>query len=522
MRRLICLLLASTAMLLTACGGGSSDSNQGDARPPIRRTSIVTDVGAIRFLEQATFGVTEQSISQVKKLGFEAYLDEQFRLSESRYDRPDGDRTFRKLQQRFFNNAINGNDQLRQRMAFALSHIFVVSADGLPIDAIYAYHNFLLKNAFANYYDLMKGASLHPTMGKFLDMANNAAGNPNENYARELMQLFSIGLFLLNEDGSLALDSSGRPIPTYSQDDVENLARALTGWTYATQPGKVRKSYNSPYYLASMQVSESLHDYTSKTILNGVYLSAGQTAEQDLTDSLTAIFMHQNVAPFVSMRLIQHFVTSNPSPAYIERVSRVFNNNGAGVKGDLISVLKAILLDDEARRVDYSLLVEPADGKLKEPLLFITSLIRSLKVKSNGYELSTRAERMGQRLFLPPSVFGDFPPDYKLSETELYGPEFKLQTSPGIVGRINFVRDLLYDGLPEGTTFDMSPWISLAADTEKLVNKIDTTLLRGLMSQEMSYLLTTWIDSIDAKDTKLRAQTGLYLAATSSQYSVQH
>lgn len=523
MRRLSDYIFLGAVILLTACGGGggTGSDKSGGLEPPVERSAIVTDIGAIRFLEQATFGPTPESISRVKQIGFEAYIDEQFGLSESNYDRLGSGGTLKNLEQNFFANAINRNDQLRQRMAYSLGNIFVVSAVVLNNTSLQDFHQFLLENALSNYYDLLKGVSLHPSMGRFLDMVNNAAGNPNENYARELMQLFTLGLYLMNEDGSPVIGPNAQPTPAFNQNDVESLARALTGWTYATQIGNVKKTRNPAYFYALMEASEALHDYDSKTLFSTEYLPAGQTAPQDLEGALSAIYRHQNIAPYISIRLIQQFVTSNPSPDYIRRVSKVFNNNGAGVKGDLRAVMKAILLDEEARRIDYSLITKPADGKLKEPVLFITGLIRSLQAKSNGYELSTIGLKMGQRIFVPPSVFGYFPSDYRLAEYELYGPEFNLQTSSAIIHRINFARDLIYQALPTGTELPLEQWIALAADTSKLVDKIDMTLLRGLMTQEMRYTLTSLIDSIDVKNLKLRAQTGLYIVATSPQYSVQ-
>ena len=522
MRHLRDSMLIGLMLLLTACGGGGGGGGgtTGVSEAPIKRSAIVTDVGALRFLEQATFGPSPKSLNRVKALGFNAYLDEQFALRSSYFDKPASDANIIPLQDRFFNNAINQEDQLRQRMAYALSKIFVVTSDAVGKDGIFTYYSFLLENAFSNYYDLLKGISLHPSMGKFLDMANNSAGTPNENYARELMQLFSLGLFMLNEDGSPLLDTNGQPIPTYTQSDVENLARALTGWTYTTKPGNVNKTFNYTYYYGPMQVSESIHDYGPKSII-GVYLPSGQTAQQDLEASLDVIFRHQNVAPFVSTRLIRHFVTSNPSPEYIQRVSKVFNNNGAGIKGDLRAVLTAILLDEEARRVDYSELAEPTDGKLKEPVIFITGLLRALDAESNGYGLANHAMSMGQVLFDPPSVFGDFPPDYMLSGTDIYGPEFSLHTSPTIVGRINFVRALMYNQ-PYGNTLDLSQWVAISADTSKLIDRLNSTLLRGMMSQSMRQVLFDMIDSIDVKKGELRVRAGLYIAATSSQYNVQH
>ena len=263
------------------------------------------------------------------------------------------------MQAAFFQNTVTGQDQLRQRVAFALSQIWVVSFSGLPIAyAFPPYWRIFRDNAFGNYRDLIHAVTLSPAMGRYLNMANNNKANPakntsaNENYARELMQLFTLGLTQLNPDGTPVLDQNNNPIPTYDQTVVTNMAKVLTGWTYPTAPGATPKNNNPEYFFGQMFAVESEHDTSAKTIFGNITIPAGQTAEQDLDSLLDALMAQPTMAPFVSQQLIQHLVTSNPSPQYIARVSSVFENDGNGVTGNLQAVITAILTDPEARAGD--------------------------------------------------------------------------------------------------------------------------------------------------------------------------
>jgi uncharacterized protein (DUF1800 family) len=274
------------------------------------------------------------------------------------------------------------------------------------------YMDLLLGNAFGNYRTLLQEITLNPAMGNYLDMVNNDKPNPatgrtaNENYARELLQLFSIGLYKLNPNGSLKLDPAGNPIPTYDQAVIEGLARVFAGWTYAPLPAAAPRAHNPTNYLAPMVHWAPNHDLGAKTILDGQVLPAGQTGEADLEATLDAIFNHPNVGPFVR-QLIQHLVTSNPSPGYVARVAAAFADNGGGVRGDMQAVVRAVLLDPEARRaatVDF--------GRPREPLLFITSLLRKLVATGDGWGLTGYAGNMRQNPLSPPTVFSFFVPDY--------------------------------------------------------------------------------------------------------------
>ncbi len=284
-------------------------------------------------------------------MGFTNWLAAQFALNTS--DLPDqpilnaagkSNNNILPVQAAFFNNALSGQDQLRQRVAFILSQIWVVSQQvGLPQAYAYPpYWRIFRDNAFGNYRDVIKAVTLSPAMGRFLNMANNNKGNvakgtvPNENYARELMQLFTLGLAQLNLNGSPVLQNNV-PVPTYNPSVVTNMSRVLTGWTYPTAPGATPKTNNPPYFIGQMFAVDALHDMTAKTIFGNVTIPAGQTAEQDLESLLDALMAQPTMAPFISQQLIEHLVTSNPSPGYIQRVATVFENDGQGVTGKLAS-----------------------------------------------------------------------------------------------------------------------------------------------------------------------------------------
>jgi uncharacterized protein (DUF1800 family) len=295
----------------------------------------------------------------------------------------------------------------------------VASGQVFSINKPYAYvpyQNILLDNAFGNYETILTQVTLSPVMGNYLDMVNNPASTnpnqqPNENYARELMQLFSIGVNKLNIDGTVQTDASGNAIPSYNEDVIKGFARALTGWTYSPAPGATSQSFNPPYYGANMIAVEKYHDAGSKQLLDTTVLPAGQTAAQDMTAAVHTVFMPPNVGPFLATRLIQHLVTSNPSPGYVARVATMFNDNGSGVRGDLGAVVRAVLLDPEARGGMHS---EGNYGHLREPALFVAQLYRSLGGVSDGIWLKDRSNEMGQNLFYPDTVFNYYPADYAL------------------------------------------------------------------------------------------------------------
>ena len=411
---------------------------------------------ASRLLDQASFGPTLSTIAHVQSVGIEGYLQEQFTVPPTlfrpfSYAAPLTSCTATALtfcvQSEWWNGLLYGPDQLRQRVAFAFSEIFVVSTtDGINTMAIPQYQGVLVNDAFGNFEKLLKDVALTPAMGGYLNMLHSAAQSggkiANENFARENMQLFTTGINLLNLDGSLQLDGNGNPIPVYNQDQVQAFAKAYTGWTYATSAGSIPATFpnRTPNFTVPMVPVESAHDTSSKTLLNNTVLTGGQTAEQDLDGAISNLFNHPNTGPFVCGQLIQHLVTSTPSPAYIARVAAVFANNGVGVRGDLQAVVRAILTDEEARAGDT--VENPNDGHHREPILFITALARGLQIANtdpggSNWGLSAAAYSLNENPFSAPSVFNFYPADYMLAGTNTNAPEFGLENTAQVSNRLS-------------------------------------------------------------------------------------
>lgn len=518
-------------------------------------TGAATTSDTIRFLEQASFGPTPAEVTRVQAIGFRAYLNEQFNLPMSSYpaltlmptDTSQGCPTgsaatcnrdnyqMYPLQLKFFQNALGGNDQLRQRVAFALHQIFVVSGNEVSLPSwMSPYLQTLDRNAFGNYRQLLQEITLNPGMGLYLDMLGNSRSNPNENYAREILQLFSVGLDKLNIDGTPQLDAQGNRLPSYDQTTITNFARVFTGWRLA--PPKVTiiggVSYNVFNYQDPMIVtSENNHDIQQKVLLDGAVLPAGQNSTQDLTAALDNIFNHPNTGPFIGRQLIQHLVTSNPSPAYVERVARVFNNNCAGLylsspcsgaRGDLKAVVTAILLDPEARG---DVKTDPSYGRLREPAQFITNLLRATTSPSDGY-LNPNSATLDQDVFRPPTVFNYYPADYVIPGTNLAGPAFGILSTTTSLRRANFVNTILNNGVapgtnaPTGTQVPLTALVALASDPTALVNELDRLMMHGTMSPGMKTSIITAVSSVSAANTLSRARMAVYLVASSSQYQI--
>lgn len=548
LRYMVAALLMAGASLLTGCGQDNPDAQNQDAP--------VADADAARFLDQSTWGPSEAGIQEIQQKGFERFLNEQFTIPASSlgsYINPNqagagcpagtadyavcvrDKNTAFPLQIKFFQNALYGRDQLRQRLAFALSQILVVSA--LKINQPYSlapYQDLLAKNAFGNFRDILMAITLSPAMGRYLDMVNNskpdpASGTaPNENYARELLQLFSIGIFKLNRDGTLQKDAIGRPTPAYDEETIEGFSHAFTGWTYPTRPGNTPQVLNPAYYVGPMVAVASNHDTGTKKLLDGVVLPAQQTPEKDLNDAINNVFNHPNVGTFIGKQLIQHLVTSNPSPAYVSRVTDAFNDNGQGVRGDMKAVTRAILLDAEARGDAKT---DPRYGKLREPVKFIAGILRALDGKSDGVFLRAQSAAMGQDVYQAPSVFNFYPPAYPLPGTSLVSPVSAIHTAATALGRANFVYTLLYtnDGIaPDttvtgaiGTKIDLSSFTALADDPEKLMDKLDRLMMHRSMSGAMRDIVIQAVNAVPAGDRLTRARTAVYLVATSPQYQVE-
>lgn len=552
------------SLFLSACGGGSASSSNDNTSTPSSPSStpstpppVVSRQDAVRFLEQSSFGPTPSEIARVQSMGISAYIDDQLKQPATGYTgfsyappkpaanctRSSTDPTSAaslcardtyslfQVRRQFFMNALSGSDQLRQRVAYALSQIMVVS--GKVVYKAYGmadYQNILLNDAFGNYRKLLMDVTLSPVMGRYLDMVNNskatATSSPNENYAREVMQLFSIGVNKLNLDGTLQKDAQGNPIPTYDQNVIKGYAALFTGWTYPPLNGATSTWPNPQNYDGAMVLNADHHDTNAKLILNNVTLPAGQTGDEDLKAGIDAIFNDPNVGPFICKRLIQHLVTSNPSPAYVARVATVFNDNGQGVRGDLSAVIKAILLDPEARGDNVT---NASFGYLRDPALFITTLLRNLGGQSDGVYASYQAAAMGEPIFTSPSVFNFFPPDYHIAVNHLEGPEFGILSAPTVVDRANFVYQLVYDGgAPAdpsvtgsiGTFINLSGFASEANDANTLVEALNQRMMHGRLSSAAQAIIVNAVNSIDPANLTARVQMAVYLISTSQQYQV--
>jgi uncharacterized protein (DUF1800 family) len=485
----------------------------------------LTPTAAARLLEQSTWGVNPLSLSHVQAVGMQAFLNEQFTMPASTYPAAGPNDDMSVVQKRFFTNALTGQDQLRQRVAWGLSQIMVASAVKINNPSAFVlWQNMFQNDAFGNFSTLLTDVTLSPVMGHYLDMVNNDKPSngvdPNENYAREVLQLFSIGLEELNPDGTKQLDSSGNSIPTYDQTAILGFAHTFTGWTYPTQPGATARFGNPEYYGGPMIAFDSHHDTGSKILLNGVTLPAGGSTQADMTAALQNIFNHPNVGPFISKQLIERLVSSNPSPDYVGRVAAVFADNGSGVRGDLKAVVTAILLDPEARRGDDPAQAQPSDGHLKEPVLFITNLLRGMNGTSDGSNLADVASDMKQPPFFSPTVFNFYHPDHVIEGTTLIGPEFEIFNTSTTISRINFVNTLVYGQLNNTTTVDISGYVPLAATPDQLVTAVAAVTLHGQVSDDMRNTLVTTLTGIT--DNTRRTKAAFYLIGSSSQFQVEH
>jgi uncharacterized protein (DUF1800 family) len=505
---------ASSSLMATVVGGGTP----------------VSAVAAVRFLEQSTFGPTPELVSQVQQIGFAPFLETQLSAPTSTYPTPaPTDTNLTKLQNQFWANAVNDSDQLRQRVAFALNETWVVGQSKVGDPTGYTnYIRALTKDALGNYYDVMKDVTLTAAMGHFLDMVNNdkpATGqHANENYARELMQLFTLGLNQLNADGTPLLDSSSNPVPTYTQDDVMALGRSLTGWTYPTQAGQTLQKHNPLFYGGPLVPFESNHDAGAKTFL-GQPIAAGQTAEQELDAALTIIFNHPNLPPFVAVRLIEKLVTSNPSPAYVGRVASAFANGtfqtyGTGKRGDMQALVAAILLDPEARRGDSATTVDASDAKLREPVVMEASVARAFHATTDGTGFTNYSNSLSQSLFNSGSVFNFFPPTFSIPGTTLNGPEFAIFNTNTSLARVNYINSIVNGTISSGTKLDFTP-VANAGTPDQMVDWLNALLLHGTMSSQMRQSILTVMSTFSTTDKAGQARAAIYLVASSSQYQVQ-
>ena len=469
-----------------------------------------------RFLEQTTFGPTPALMARVRQIGPSAFFNEQLATPESPW--PAGSAATRASAiDAFFGNAMNGADQLRQRAIFALSEIFVVAMNkNTNGNEIVPWLQLLSRNAFGNYRTLLREITLDATMGKYLDLANSGVGGgaPNENFPREVMQLFSIGLSSLNLDGSVQTDAQGNPMPTYTQTDVQQLAKALTGWTYSNASGTAGTGANFNYYPGPMIPAPGKHVTSAKTVL-GRTIPANQTIQQDLEGAIDIIFNHPNVGPFVATRLIRALVTSNPSPAYIARVAQAFNGSATTPRGDMRAVLAAILFDPEARNDS-----PPGNfGRLRTPMQHLIAVARALGLNPGpASQFAYLFYAMNEGLLDAPSVFGHYSPLFHIPRSPLFGPEFQIYAVSDAVNRANFFYALIYSPWPINPS--LKPFVDIAADAAALTAAIDTTLLYGRMLPTTRAAILGSLPTM--YDGNQRVLNALYLTFTSGEYLVQH
>ena len=440
-------LIGLAAFGLTGCGGSGSSGellgffSTGQVAPQIGNATVGF-YAASRFAEQVSLGATPALVEEIRQKGYEKWIDDQFKLPVSQIDPtpflgyvdpvPSALNTL--YQKTYPNFALNAPDQLRTRLAWSLSQFIVVSERKTNFEGLLFWGNLLQKYGDGNYADLLYQVSVSPAMGHYLDNQQNRPKSaecsycaPNENYARELMQLFTLGVIKLNQDGTYVKNAKGAVVETYTQKEVEELARVMTGWNFDPEP-RVRGDRNWGNWGKPMVPSTWPPERDSgQKIIFGQVFPAGQTQVQDLRAAISMLMAHQNIAPFVSTRLIQHFVKSNPTPSYVSRVADKFKNNGAGVAGDMKAVVKAILLDPEARAGDSPLTIRKDDGKLREPFLHVTSVWRGLGCKTfpewdGGY---IRTPDL-QRPFSAESVFSFYAPTDRAPGSGLLSPEQKL------------------------------------------------------------------------------------------------
>jgi uncharacterized protein (DUF1800 family) len=501
--------------------------------PPVASDKPANRNEAARFLSQATFGPTDADIDNLMTIGYSAWIDEQFATPRSGTHQAffsglkDGND--KEVVAAFWKNALTGRDQLRLRMAYALSQIFVISLEDGDVDnydrAVAAWLDMLNANSFGNYRELLQTVSTNPMMGMYLthianQKADPATGRvPDENYAREVMQLFSIGLVELNLDGRPRTGSAGAVIETYSPTDVSELAKVFTGWSWACPVSSDKgcflrgKSNNgnreySDRDLRPMVSYPEYHSIEAKSFL-GKTIPAGTSAADSLRIALDHLAAHPNVGPFIGRQLIQRFTTSNPSPAYVSHVASAFNNNGKGVRGDFKAVLKAVLTHPEARTINDT------SGKVREPVLRLSAFMRAFPHRSSSGNFDIEVTNnpgtaLGQAPLHSPSVFNFYRPGYVAAGTRsaasnLVAPELQIFNETSVAGYINFMRDSISAGVgfPAGSGLtrrdlqaDYSAELALASDAAALVDRVTTRLTYGAIGSQRRSEIITAVSSI--------------------------
>ena len=552
------LVALALLALLTACGGGGGGSppvdppgsgggsgGGGSTGPSEPTAEDYRDAALI--LDTGTFGARYSDVESVAESGVDAWLDQQFSMPISlhepivrRYgaqygfnnqDSPIPIGLFRRFA--FFENALTAPDQLRQVTAYALTQLFVVSQTGVlgnnPL-GLSNYYDTLLVHSFGNYRDLLRAVTLHPAMGFYLSHVNNAKTDPNantfpdENYAREVMQLFTIGLYELNADGTRKLDADGRPIPTYDNTDIREFSKIFTGLAYAGADGlEPQFGRNRAVLHTPMVMFDNFHEPGEKYLLNGFVVPDGQTGIQDIDDAVDNLFNHPNVGPFVGKQLIQRLVSSNPSPEYVSRISAVFADNGDGVRGDMQAVIRAILTDPEVANA----------SRVREPFRRFLAANRALNaMPSEGSDIGATGlpakNATGQMVLTAPSVFNFYSPFYRPQGGQgLISPEMQITTEDTIVGITNLMAQVFYSDrpmynhsqLPE-MRLDLASMVSLADNKEELLLRIERLFFAGTMSEHTRSVISGAFDEAAGSTPTDRVKLVLYLALTSPDQAV--
>ncbi len=519
---------------------------------------------ASRFLQRTGFGATDAEVTAILDDGYEAWIDSQIALPASLqlpllltkmeqlgYQTTDvqdpmfGYQVHLVREDAWFDAVVNQSDQLRQRVAFALSQIFVISWNDDQLQqrpqGVANYNDILVNHAFGNFRDLLEDVTLSPMMGIYLSMRRNEKADPerniqpDENYAREVMQLFTIGLDTLNNDGSVQLDATGQAIPAYTQDDILNFARVFTGWNYGDAEQLRTNSRTLQSELIPMKAFEDYHDTEPKTLLFNTQVAGGKSAAEDLEIALDNLFNHPNVGPFIGKQLIQKLVTSNPSPAYIARVTETFNDNGAGVRGDLGAVIKAILMDPDAL---LGHIEQPTSfGKLKEPLAKLIGLWRAYDAQPivpDRFRFSATLQNFGQEHMRSPSVFNFFQPGFAqpgaIRDANLVSPEFQILDESTAVNMHNEMRwsSLSVDWRSDDATAGKNRIIlnidyekTIANDPQQLVDHVIDKLLGRELDSSTRDAIVQYIDSITLDDGEERVEDAIYLVMSTPEYAVQ-
>jgi uncharacterized protein (DUF1800 family) len=522
-----------------------------------------TDGEAARFILKASLAATEPEIADIRSVGYVAWLDKQMDipisqtgvawLSSRGYDQVTADEFYQRdslADYMAWNQLITSPDPVRKRLAYALSQFFVVSTNGIEItwrsNAMAAYWDVLNRHALGNFRQLLEDVTLNPAMGVYLSTLDNKKEDtrtgrvPDENYAREVMQLFTIGLNELNNDGTRKTGATGQPIETYTNSDVSNLARVFTGYSYdysnlvRTPSVRVPSTLVAPVESVirpmtsdttkwSRPQTSSEHSMLEKTFL-GTTIPANTDAPTSMKLALDALFNHPNVGPFFSKQMIQRLVTSNPSAGYVDRVAKIFNNNGSGVRGDLRAVFKAILLDDEA--TNAAGLTSPTFGKVREPVLRFTQWARNFGATSRSgnwiiANLSNPATSLGQSPLRAPSVFNFYRPGYVPANTAiatnaLVAPEFQIVTEVSVAGYINFMASAIgsVNGLNNDVKATYTRELAIVSDTAALLNRLSLLLSGNQLTDTTKATIKAALDATTVTDTSALAdkERRVYLA----------